>query len=145
MFGELACLVLLRYKPTIAPLGHVFNGFAVLSVIHQLVEVPFHLVSFALPQLLCVVADVWLKVETGRKADGTMHFNELHPAIEVESEEMAVHDVFPLKKERAHELGTEETGSSKVLGTELVLHFTCDFCVDVHWFRREKVVIIALM
>ena len=116
LLGEPACRILLRYKPNITPLGHVFNGLAVRSVVHQLVEVPFHLVSFALPPLLCVVVDVRLKVGTGRKVDGAVYLNELHPAVEVESEEMAVHDVFPLRKERAHELATEGTGCSKVLG-----------------------------
>ena len=58
---------------------------------------------------------------------------------------MAVHDVFPLRKERAHKLATEETGSSKVLGAELMLLFTRDFCVDVHCYRPERVIIVALM
>ena len=145
LLGELACLVLLRYKPNIATLGNVFNGLAVRSVVHQLVEVPFHLASFAFPPLLCIVVDLRLKVGTGRKADGAVHFNELQPAVEVESEEMVVHDVFPRRKERALELATEETGSSKVLGAELGLLFTRDFCVDVHCLRRERVVIVEVM
>ena len=74
-----------------------------------------------------------------------MHLNELHPAVEGEQEEMAVNDVFLLMKERAHELATEKTGSSKVLGAELVLLLTRDFCVDIHCLRRERVVIVALM
>ena len=120
LFGESACLVLLRYKPNIAPLGHVFNGYTLRSVVHQLVEVPFHLVSFVLPPFLCVVVDVRLKVGTGRKADRAVHLNELYLAVEVESEEMALHDVFSLRKEQTHELATEGTGCSKVLGAELV-------------------------
>ena len=141
----MACLVLLRYKPNIAPLGYVFNGLAIRSVVHQLVEVLFHLFSFALPPLMCVVVDLRFEIETGRKADGAVHLNDLHPAVEVKSEEMAVHDVFPLRKERAHKLATEGRGSSKVLGAELVLLLTRDFCVDVHFLRRERVVIVALM
>ena len=145
LFGELACLVLLRHKTNIAPLGHGFNGLAVRSVVHQLVKVPCDLVRFALPPLLCVVVDVRLKLGTGRKADGAVNLNELHPAVKVESKEMAVHNVFSLRKERAHELATEGTGSSKVLGAELVLLLTRDLCVDVHCLRRERVVIVALM
>ena len=83
VFGELACLVLLTYKPNIAPLGHGFNGLAVRSVGYQFVEVPFHVFSFASPPLLCVVVDRRLKVRTGGKADGSVQFNELHPAVEV--------------------------------------------------------------
>ena len=145
LFGELACLFLFSYKPNIAPFGHVFNGFAVQSVVHQLVKVSFDLVSFALSPRLCVVVDVRLKLGTGRNADSAVHLNELHFAVEVDSEEKAVHDVFPLRKKRAHELATEETGSSKVLGAELVLLFTRVFCVNVYCLRREKVVIVALM
>ena len=66
LFGELTCLVLIRYKPNIVLLGHVFNGLAVRSGVHQLVKVLFHLVSFTLPLLFCVVIDVRFKVRTGR-------------------------------------------------------------------------------
>ena len=145
LLGEFPFFVLFRYKPNIAPLGHLFNDFAVRSIVHQLVEVPFDLVSFALPPLLCVVVDVRLKVGTNRKADGAVHLTELHPAVEIESEKMAVHDVFSLRKERAHELAIEGTGSSKVLGAELVLLLTRDFCIDDHCLWRERVVIVALM
>ena len=122
-----------------------FQWFCRTERCHQLVEVPFYLVGFALPPLLCVVVDVRLKVGNGCKADGAVHLNELHPAVEVKSERMTVHDVFLLRKERAHELATEGTGSSKVLGAELVLLLTRDFCVDVNCLCRERVVIVALM
>ena len=94
---------------------------------------------------MCVVVDVRLKIETVRKADGAVHLNNLHPTIEVKLEEIAVHEVFPLWKKRAHELATEGTGSFKVLGAELVLLLTCDLCFDVHCLWRERVVIVALM
>ena len=145
LFGDLACHVLLRYKPNITPHGHVFNGLPVRSVVHQLVEVLFHLVSVALPPLLCIVVDLRLKVGTGRNADGAVQFDELHSAVEVESEEMIVLNVFSLRKKRAHKLATERTGSSKGLSKELVLVLTRDFGVDVHCLLRERVVIVALM
>ena len=85
VLGETASLVLFRYKLNIAPLGHVFKGLAVQSLVNQLVEVLFHVVSFALPPLLCIVVNVRLKDGTGRIADGAVHSEELHSAIEVES------------------------------------------------------------
>ena len=92
--GELSCLVLFHYKPNIVPHSHVFNGIAVRSLVYQLVEVLFNLVSFALPPLLFVIFDVRLKVGKGRKADGAVHLNELHPTVKVKSEEITVYDVF---------------------------------------------------
>ena len=74
-----------------------------------------------------------------------MHLSELYPAVELKSEEMAVHDVFLLRKEQAYELATDLTCSSKELGAELVLLLPCNFCVDVHCHRRERAVIVALM
>ena len=84
LLGEPACRVLFCNKPNIVLLSHVFNGLAVRSIVYQLVEVPFHLFSFALPLLLCIVVDLRLNVGTGFKADGTMHFDELHSTIKVE-------------------------------------------------------------
>ena len=74
-----------------------------------------------------------------------MHSDNFYAAIEVKSEEMPVHDVFPLRKKRAHELATELTGCCKVVGAEPMLLFTCDFVIDNHRLRREKVIIVALM
>ena len=91
------------------------NGLAVRSIVHQFVEVLFDLVSLSFPPLLCVIVDVRLKVGTGRKADGAVHFDELHLAVEVESDELAVHDVFPLRKERAHELAINGQAALKYL------------------------------
>lgn len=86
LFAESACLVLFRYKPNIALFGNVFNDVAIRNVDHQLVEVPFQFVSYALPPLTCVVVYFRVKVVTGRKADGAMHLKELPPAVKVESE-----------------------------------------------------------
>ena len=56
-----------------------------------------------------------------------------------------MHDVFSLRKELAHELAIEGTGSSKVHGAELLLLLTINFCIDVYCLRRDRVVIVALM
>ena len=75
LLGQMTGCLLLRNEPNVAPFGHVLDGLAVRSVIHQLIEVPSHFVRFALFPLLGVVIDVWFKVWTCSKAEAAVQFD----------------------------------------------------------------------
>ena len=74
-----------------------------------------------------------------------MNFDKLQTAVEVKSQVRALHNVFPLRYERADELAAERGGCAELLNAKLVLLFGRHYGLDGHCLRCKRIIIVAVV
>ena len=85
--------------------------------------------------ILFVVVNEHLNIQTSCQLTQVVHFDESHLAVEVKSEKISVNYVF---FQRNNKMSLrQQTSSFKVLNSNLMLQFTCNFSVNVDRYSRK--------